>query len=117
MVDLGIGLSMNSPGVFTETLGQDIYNNGRARARPPGVPRNSLESGGFASLDLRASHDLKFGGAAAKARVMTLAIDAFNVLNRINYVNFVGTLGSPLFGQPVSARPARQMQVSARVKF
>jgi hypothetical protein len=42
---------------------------------------------------------------------------AFNVLNRINYVNFVGTLGSPLFGQPVGARPARRMQVSARVKF
>jgi hypothetical protein len=108
---------MNSGGVYTETLGQDVYNNGRGRARPVGIARNTLESGGFASLDLRASRDLKFGGGATKARVMTLAVDAFNVLNRINYVNFVGTLGSPLFRQPVSARPARQMQVSARVKF
>jgi len=35
----------------------------------------------------------------------------------VNYVNFVGTVGSPLFGQPVSARAARQLQFSARVKF
>jgi carboxypeptidase family protein/TonB-dependent receptor-like protein len=116
-VDLGVGLSMNSGGVYSELLGPDVYNNGRGRGRPAGVPRNSLESDGFASLDLRASHDLKFGGAATKARAMTLAIDVFNVLNRINYVSYVGTLGSPLFAQPVSARPARQIQFSARVKF
>jgi hypothetical protein len=48
---------------------------------------------------------------------MTVALDAFNVLNRVNYGNFVGTLGSPLFGQPVSARAPRQLQLSARVNF
>lgn len=35
----------------------------------------------------------------------------------LNDLNFVGTVGSPLFGQPVSARPARQLQCSARLKF
>ena len=44
---------MNSGGPYNETLGVDLYNNGRGRARPPGVPRNSLETAGFASLDLR----------------------------------------------------------------
>ena len=117
LVDLGVGLSMNSGGVYSETLGQDIYNNGRGRARPAGVPRNSLESDGFASLDLRVSRDLKLGAAAAGPRAITIALDAFNVLNHVNYVNYVGTLGSPLFLQPVSARAARQIQFSARVKF
>jgi hypothetical protein len=27
---------------------------------------------------------------------MTLALDAFNLLNRVNYGSYVGTLGSPL---------------------
>jgi hypothetical protein len=48
---------------------------------------------------------------------MTFALDCFNVLNHVNYGTFVGTVGSPLFGQPVSARAPRQLQLSARVKF
>jgi len=124
LADLGVGLTMNSAGPYTATLGQDIYNNGRGRARPFGVGRNTLEAAGAATLDLRVSRDLNLssgagrgGGAAKDARSVTLGIDAFNVLNRVNYVNFVGTVGSPLFGQPVSARAARQLQFSARVKF
>jgi hypothetical protein len=35
----------------------------------------------------------------------------------VNYGTFVGTLGSPLFGQPISARPPRQMQISLRMAF
>jgi hypothetical protein len=116
VVDVGLGLSMNSGGPYNETLGLDLFNNGRGRARPAGVPRNSLETTGFASLDLRASRDIKLG-PGPDAREITLGFDAFNVLNHVNYGSFVGTLSSPLFGQPVSARPARQLQFSARVKF
>ena len=115
--DLGVGLTMNSAGPYAELLGGDIYNNGRGRARPAGVPRNSLQAAGYASLDLRASHDVKLGGTQQTARTVSLAVDAFNVLNRVNYANFVGTIGSPLFGQPVSAQAPRQLQFSARVKF
>ena len=86
------------------------------RARPAGVSRNSLETTGFASLDLRASRDITLG-PGQDPREITLGFDAFNVLNRVNYRSFVGTLSSPLFGQPVSARPARQLQFSARMKF
>jgi len=35
----------------------------------------------------------------------------------VNYGTYVGTLESPLFRQPVTARSARQLQLSARVKF
>ena len=70
----------------------------------------------FASLDLRASRDLKLGGPKS-GRELTLGLDAFNVLNRVNYGRYVGTLSSPLFGPPVSARSARQLQFSIRFKF
>jgi outer membrane receptor protein involved in Fe transport len=114
--DVGVALSMNSAGPYTELLGQDVYNNGRGRARPRGVPRNSLEATGFASLDVRVSRDVKLG-AGPDARELTLGLDAFNLTDRVNYGTFVGTTSSPLFLQPISARSPRQLQFSARFKF
>jgi len=116
VADLGVGLTMNSAAPYTELLGQDVFNNGRGRARPSGIARNTLVGSGYASLDLRVSRDLKFG-SGNQARAITLGFDAFNVLNHVNYATYVGTVGSPLFGQPVSARSARQLQLSARFKF
>ncbi len=116
VIDLGVGLTLNSGSPYSETLGQDIYNNGRGRARPAGVVRNSLEGDGFAALDLRASRELKVG-AGKDARAITAGLDAFNVLNHVNYGGYVGTIGSPLFGRPVVAQPGRQLQISVRMKF
>lgn len=117
IVDIGIGLTMNSAAPYTELLGQDIYNNGRGGARPAGVARNGLRGAGFASLDVRVSRDVKLGTGKLGACTLTLGLDAFNLTNRVNYGTFVGTIGSPLFGQPVSARSPRQLQFSTRVKF
>ena len=116
LCDIGVGLTVASPGPYTELLGQDVFNNGRGRARPADVARNTLEGAGFASLDLRVSRDLKLGSRKGD-RAMTLGLDAFNLLNRVNYGTYVGTVGSPLFGQPVSARAARQLQLSMRFQF
>jgi len=116
VIDLGVALSMNTGGPYNETLGFDPYGNGRGRARLPGVPRNSLETAGFASLDLRGSREIKLGGGK-DGRSLSLGFDAFNVLNHVNYASYVGTVGSELFGQPVSARAARQLQFSMRMKF
>jgi Carboxypeptidase regulatory-like domain/TonB dependent receptor len=117
VVDVGVGVTMNSAGPYTETLGQDVYNNGRGRARPAGVPRNSLEGQGFAQLDLRLSRELKLSGGTPQERSIALALDAFNVTNSVNYANYIGTLSSPFFGQPVAARAPRQLQLSARLSF
>jgi outer membrane receptor protein involved in Fe transport len=117
IMDFGVGLSMNSGTPYTETLGLDVFNNGRGQARPAGVARNTLEGAGFAALDLRASRELTLGARTADGRTLTLAIDAFNVTNRVNETSYVGTVGSSLFGQPVAARPPRQLQFSARFKF
>jgi hypothetical protein len=114
--DIGVGVTMNSAGPYSELLGADVYNNGRGGARPPGVARNTFVAAGFAQLDLRVSHELKLG-AQKNASALTLAVDAFNVLNRVNYGTFVGTVSSPFFGQPITARPPRQFQFSAKFAF
>ena len=116
IADIGVGLTMNSAGPYTELLGVDLYNNARGRARPPGVARNTLEAAGYASLDLRISREIALGPRKSE-RQLTLGADVFNVTNRVNYGSFVGTIESPLFQQPTSARPARQVQLSARLKF
>jgi hypothetical protein len=115
--DLGVSVTTTSAGPYTETLGQDLFNNGRGRARPAGVPRNRLDAAPSTTLDLRASREIKLGGGGKDPRAVIFGVDAFNVLNRVNYSNFVGTLSSPLFGQPVGARAPRQLQFSARIKF
>ena len=109
-------MTLNSGGPYTATLGGDVYNNGRGKARPPGVGRNSLETAGFAQLDLRAAHAFKWADRS-RARSLTFGLEAFNVTNRVNYATYVGTVSSPLFGEPVSARPPRQLQLSIRAAF
>ena len=117
LADIGVGLTMNSAGPYTELVGQDVYNNGRGRARPVGVARNTLEGAGFASLDLRVSREVKLANSKPDQCSLTVGLDAFNLTNRVNHGTFVGTVGSPLFLRPIGARPPRQVQFSARFKF
>ena len=35
---------------------------------------------------------------------VTLAVDAFNVLNEVNHSSFIGNLSSPFFGQAITAQ-------------
>ena len=120
-VDVGVGLTMNSAGPYNETLGQDIYNNGRGRARPAGVPRNSLEGQAFAQLDLRLSRNLKFAAGTPQERSIALSLDAFNVTNRqlcelhrhgwprSSSGNRDGAAGPALPSQLLTARCSRQV--------
>lgn len=116
-IDFGLGLTLNSGAPYSETLGEDVFNNGRGRARPAGVSRNTLSTPGYGSLDVRASRDVKLGGPKTSPRTIAFALDGFNVLNRTNYSAFVGTVGSPLFQRPIAASAPRQVQFSARLKF
>ncbi|HEY3380211.1 MAG TPA: carboxypeptidase regulatory-like domain-containing protein [Vicinamibacterales bacterium] len=116
---LGVNLSLRSGRPYSLRTGRDDYNNGTANARPAGVPRNSLEGPGSARLDLRWSREIELrkGKKRDEGAKLTLGVDAFNVLNRVNYNGYVGNLSSPFFGQPVSAQPARRLQLSARLEF
>lgn len=118
LVNLGVALNFHSGLPYTMTTGLDAYNDGRADARPPGVPRNSLRGPGYADVDLRWSHAFTLERRKKNSgRTATLAVDAFNVFNRVNYTAFVGDLASPFFGDAVSAFPARQMQMSLAFNF
>jgi hypothetical protein len=117
-LNLGMALAVYSGRPYSMTTGHDDLNTGIANSRPPGVPRNSLNGPDYVDLDLRWSRDLALDHAnAGSGRVLTLAVDAFNVLNRVNDTAYVGTLTSPFFGTAVAAQPARRIQLSARVKF
>jgi hypothetical protein len=116
--NIGAALAVYSGRPYSLTTGTDEFGTGVANARPPGVPRNSLEGPGYADVDLRWSHDLFFDRAKkAAGPAMTLALDVFNLSNRVNATGYIGTLTSPFFGQAIAAQPPRRFQFSARVKF
>ncbi len=115
-LDLGVGFNVSSGLPYTETTGLDEYHTGYANARPPGVPRNSLQGAATAELDLRWSHDFLLKNRKEGPQ-FTVALDAFNAINHVNYTSYVGDLNSPFFGQPVAAMPPRRLQLSARFEF
>ncbi|MBV8858847.1 MAG: TonB-dependent receptor [Acidobacteria bacterium] len=119
LFNLGVSLSLYSGLPYTLTTGLDEFHTGTASARPAGVPRNSLQGPGYADVDLRWSRDffLVRGKKKDEGVKATVALDAFNVLNRVNYTSFVGNLSSPFFGRAVAAQPPRRLQLSFRVKF
>jgi hypothetical protein len=115
---VGVVWSLNTGAPYSITTGRDDFNTGTANARPDGIRRNSEEGPGYATLDLRWSRDFFIDKARKdKGPTITIAVDGFNVLNRANLNNFVGNLSSPFFGRAVSAKPARRVQLSGRLRF
>jgi hypothetical protein len=114
----GVALALYSGMPYTITTGRDDYNDGVANARPPGIPRNSMQGPAYAQLDARWSRDFYLTHSKKdKGPVATIGVDAFNVLNNVNYVGYVGVLSSPFFGKPVSAQAVRRLQASFRFRF
>jgi hypothetical protein len=116
--NLGMAVSLNTGLPYSITTGLDENNDGLALDRPAGVPRNSLQGPGYASVDLRLSRDFFLAKSKKeKGPTITAGCDAFNALNRVNYTGYVGNLSSPFFGKPVSANPSRRLQLSLRFRF
>ena len=124
-VSLGASLSVHSGQAYTMTTGTDDYGTTFANARPPGVPRNSLEGPGSTTLNLRLAKSFTLvRGKTGKHKKeeqtglrATAAVDAFNVLNHVNLGKPVGNLSSPFFGRSVSAGPPRRLQMLVRFQF
>jgi len=117
-LSIGIAANLTSGAPYNETTGADDFHTGIANARPVGVPRNSLQGGGLATLDLL--YDREFTLTKDKgdnARVFSAGISAFNVLNHTNYASYIGNLTSPLFRQPTGANPGRQIQMAVGFRF
>jgi hypothetical protein len=115
--NVGVALTVNSGAPYSVTTGRDDNRDGLANDRPAGVPRNSLVGPGYVGLDVRASRDFYLGAKKEKGAVLTPAVDAFNVPNRVNFAGYVGNLSSPFFGEPVAANPSRRLQISVRLRF
>jgi hypothetical protein len=115
---LGVSATLYSGTPYNETTGDDSFHTGFGNARPTGIGRNTLSAGGTADLDLIWNHDFHLIKATGdKAKVLTVGVSAFNVLNHANYTSYIGALSSSLFGQPTAALPGRQMQFSFGYRF
>ncbi len=115
---IGVGLALATGKPYTETTGLDPFHTGLANERPDGVSRNSLQGPGTANVDLRVSRDFFLSkDKKEKGKVITIGVDAFDVINHVNFTGYVGDLSSPFFGQAVSAFPTRRLQLTTRFKF
>lgn len=114
---LGMGLSLYTGKPVNITTGGDNNHDGILNDRPAGIPRNTMPGPGLIDLDLNVSHDFPLTKAKKEARVFTVSLNAFNVLNHPNYVTYIGTQSSPLFGRPVAAQPPRRLQLDLQFKF
>ncbi|MDQ1390320.1 MAG: hypothetical protein QOF56_3774 [Acidobacteriaceae bacterium] len=113
----GAALSLYSGKPVNITTGADDNHDGIINDRPAGTPRNTMPGPGVISLDLNLSHDFPLSKRKEEARVITVSLNSFNVLNHPNYLTYIGTISSPLFGQPVAAQPPRRMQLDVQFKF
>lgn len=87
-------------------------------ARPLAFGRNTLQTPGFATVDLRVVKYIPFGGL----RRLDFVIESFNLFNHLNVAQinpFFGTGGRPSegFTQPVEAFTPRQIQLSLDFEF
>jgi len=114
---LGVALSLYSGRPVNITTGGDDNHDGIINDRPPGVARNTMAGPGLIDLDLNLSHDFPLSKAKKEARVFTVSLNSFNVLNHPNYLTYIGVVSSSEFGKPVAAQPPRRMQLDVQFKF
>jgi hypothetical protein len=96
----------------------DHYFNTAAFSIPaPGTygnsSRNLVIGPGSRLLNAQFSRDVRLGGN----RVMSLSLNANNLLNTVNYGSINTVVNSPSFGQVTSVRAMRSMTFNARFRF
>jgi hypothetical protein len=103
-------------GIATPTI--DQYFNTAAFSIPAAgtfgnSARNLVTGPGSRQLNAQFSRDLRLGGN----RVMSLQLNANNLLNTVNYRGVNTTVNSPSFGQVTSVGPMRSMTFNVRFRF
>jgi hypothetical protein len=115
---LGVGFYNNTPQPYTITTGTDDYHTGIFNARPPGVPRNSLNGGNYQDVDLRLNYTRKLHPKVKDdPTAVEFSLSSFNTLNRANFDGFNGVITSPGFRKPTFAGDPRKLQLSASYTF
>jgi Carboxypeptidase regulatory-like domain len=113
----GAALSVYSGKPVNVTTGADNNHDGIINDRPFDVPRNTMPGPGMIEVDLNLAHDFLLSKARKEGRVLTVALNSFNVVNHVNDIAYIGTITSPFFGHAVSALPPRRMQLDVEFKF
>jgi len=113
----GVALSLYTGKPVNVTTGADNNGDGVINDRPLGYGRNTMNGPSLINLDVNIAHDFKLGRAAKEAKILTVALNSFNVLNHTNYVTYVGVITSSSFGQGVAAQPPRRTQLDVQFKF
>ena len=113
----GAALSLYSGKPVDITTGADNNHDGIINDRPFGIARNTMAGPGLINLDLNLSHDFALSKRKKEAKVLSLSLNSFNILNHPNYVSYIGTISSPLFGRPAAALPPRRTQLDVQFKF
>jgi outer membrane receptor protein involved in Fe transport len=117
-LNLGVGFYANTATPYSITTGADNYQDGLTNARPAGVPRNSLNSGGYQDVQLRLGYTFKVRPARKdQSPTIGLSLSSFNTLNRVNYGGFVGVVTSADFMKPTTASDPRRLQLAASYNF
>lgn len=116
--NFGISISLLSGIPYNITTGRDDNGDGMALDRPSGITRNTGRGPGAAVVDLRWYREFRLQSEKKnQGPSLTIAADAFNLINRTNFQNFAGSLTSPFFGRAVATLPPRRIQLSARFQF
>jgi hypothetical protein len=120
---LGVALSLYSGKPVTVTTGGDQNGDGISNDRPLGYARNTMPGPGLIGLDVNVSHDFPLSKAKKEARVLSVSLNSFNLLNHTNDLTYVGIITSPhftfpsFFGRAVAALPPRRTQLDLQFKF
>jgi hypothetical protein len=133
LFSVGVALQAYSGKPVNVISGFDTNGDGITNDRPTlpdgqFAPRNSLHGPGLLNLDLNIEHDFHFSSKEKKGGpTLTVALNAFNILNHVNDVAYIGVTGSPTvilgpqpnpqFGKAAAALPARRMQLNLEFKF
>ena len=75
--------------------------------------RNTIIGPGLSQLDATLSRDVRLTGT----QVLSLRLEATNLLNSVRFGAIDTAVNSPTFGQVVSMRPMRSVQFNARFRF
>jgi hypothetical protein len=124
-LSLGAALQAYSGKPINVITGFDSNGDGVTNDRLNGglAPRNSLHGPGFLGLDLNAERDFNFSADKKTGPKLTVALNAFNVLNHVNYISVINVTGSatgiinPQFSEPNAANPGRRLQLNLTFKF
>jgi hypothetical protein len=95
----------------------EFFNTAAFLVPPAGqfgdAARNTIPGPGITNASLALTRNVTFAGT----RALSIRVQANNVFNTVQYATIDTVVNSPTFGQVVSARPMRSVQIVARVRF